>query len=108
MSKVVVAVKLRIKSGQRDAFTEAVKPGLATAQSESGTLTYIFHHDAVDADVVWFYEMYADQDSLNAHMGSDAFKAFSKVQFPHADWWQGSLSLVSRQDHPEPPRSCFA
>ncbi|MEY2885764.1 MAG: hypothetical protein RJB40_619 [Actinomycetota bacterium] len=78
MSKVVVAVKLRIKSGQRDAFTEAVKPGLATAQSESGTLTYIFHHDAVDADVVWFYEMYADQDSLNAHMGSDAFKAFSK------------------------------
>ena len=78
MSKVVVAVKLRIKSGQRDAFTEAVKPGLATAQSESGTLTYIFHHDAVDADVVWFYEMYADQDSLNAHMDSDAFKAFSK------------------------------
>jgi quinol monooxygenase YgiN len=78
MSKVVVAVKLRIKSGQRDAFTEAVKPGLATAQSESGTLNYIFHHDAVDADVVWFYEMYADQDSLNAHMGSDAFKAFSK------------------------------
>jgi quinol monooxygenase YgiN len=78
MSKVVVAVKLRIKSGQRDAFTEAVKPGLATAQSESGTLTYIFHHDAVDADVVWFYEMYADQDSLNVHMGSDAFKAFSK------------------------------
>ncbi len=78
MSKVVVAVKLRIKSGQRDAFTEAVKPGLATAQRESGTLTYIFHHDAVDADVVWFYEMYADQDSLNAHMGSDAFKAFSK------------------------------
>jgi quinol monooxygenase YgiN len=78
MSKVVVAVKLRIKSGQRDAFTEAVKPGLDTAQSESGTLTYIFHHDAVDADVVWFYEMYADQDSLNAHMGSDAFKAFSK------------------------------
>ena len=78
MSKVVVAVKLRIKSGQRDADTDAVKPGLATAQSESGTLTYIFHHDAVDADVVWFYEMYADQDSLNAHMGSDAFKAFSK------------------------------
>jgi len=85
MSKVVVAVKLRIKSGQRDAFTEAVKPGLATAQSESGTLTYIFHHDAVDADVVWFYEMYADQDSLNAHMGSDAFKAFSKSLGDYVD-----------------------
>ncbi|MFM2234374.1 MAG: hypothetical protein RL296_33 [Actinomycetota bacterium] len=78
MSKVAVAVKLRIKAGQRDAFTEAVKPGLATAQSEPGTQTYIFHHDAVDADVVWFYELYANQDAMNAHMGSDAFKAFSE------------------------------
>ncbi|MEI7971157.1 MAG: putative quinol monooxygenase [Actinomycetota bacterium] len=78
MSKVAVAVKLRIKAGQRDAFTEAVKPGLVTAQGESGTQTYIFHHDALDADVVWFYEMYADQDAFQAHMGSDAFKAFSK------------------------------
>ncbi|MEN9747050.1 MAG: Antibiotic biosynthesis monooxygenase, partial [Actinomycetota bacterium] len=64
MSKVAVAVKLRIKAGQRDAFTEAVKPGLATAQSEPGTQTYIFHHDAVDADVVWFYELYANQDAM--------------------------------------------
>ena len=46
MSKVAVAVKLKIKAGQRDAFSEAVKPGLATAQGEAGTLTYIFHHDA--------------------------------------------------------------
>ena len=78
MSKVAVAVKLRIKAGQRDAFTEAVKPGLATAQGEAETQTYIFHHDALDADVVWFYEWYANQDAMNAHMGSDAFKAFSK------------------------------
>jgi quinol monooxygenase YgiN len=28
--------------------------------------------------VVWFYELYANQDAMNAHMGSDAFKAFSK------------------------------
>jgi quinol monooxygenase YgiN len=78
MSKVSVAVKLRIKEGQRDAMTEVVKPGLETAKAEEGTLTYIFHHDALDADVVWFYELYANQDAMNAHMGSDAFKAFSK------------------------------
>lgn len=78
MSKVAVAVKLKIKAGQRDAFSEAVKPGLATAQGESGTLTYIFHHDGVDENVVWFYELYADQAAFQAHMGSDAFKEFSK------------------------------
>jgi len=31
MSKVSLVVKLKIKEGQRDAVTEAVKPGLATA-----------------------------------------------------------------------------
>ncbi|MFM7124690.1 MAG: putative quinol monooxygenase [Actinomycetes bacterium] len=78
MSKVAVVVKLRIKPGQRDAFTEVFQPGLATAQSESETLTYILHHDVVDADVVWIYEVYASQDAMNAHLGSDAFKALSK------------------------------
>ena len=53
MSKVAVAVKLRIKAGQRDAFTEAVKPGLATAQGEAETLTYIFHHDAIRSARAW-------------------------------------------------------
>ena len=82
MSKVAVAVKLRIKAGQRDAFTEAVQPGLATAQSEAETLTYIFHHDASDADVVWFYELYANQDAMNAHMTADWFGPFSQTLAP--------------------------
>jgi len=78
MSKVAVAVKLRIKSGQRDAATEVMKPFLATADGEAGTLTYILHHDALDADVVWLYELYADQAASQLHMSSDAFKAFAK------------------------------
>jgi quinol monooxygenase YgiN len=55
MSKVAVAVKLRIKAGQRDAATEVIKPFLAVSEGEVGTLTYILHHDALDADVVWLY-----------------------------------------------------
>jgi len=85
MSKVSVVVKLKIKDGQRDAMTEAVKPGLETAKTEAGTLTYIFHHDAVDANVVWFFETYTDQDAFNAHMGTDAFKAFSASLAPFVD-----------------------
>jgi quinol monooxygenase YgiN len=85
MSKVSVAVKLRIKEGQRDAMTEAVKPGLETAEAEEGTLTYIFHHDAADANVVWFFETYANQDAFNAHMSTDAFKAFSASLAPFVD-----------------------
>ena len=42
MSKIAVAVKIRVKAGQRDAMTAAVQPGLETAQGEAGTLTYLF------------------------------------------------------------------
>jgi quinol monooxygenase YgiN len=28
--------------------------------------------------VVWLYKLYADQEASQAHMGSDAFKAFAK------------------------------
>ncbi len=85
MGKVAVAVKLKIKEGQRDAMTAAVMPGIATAKAESGTNIYIFHHDAVDPNVVWFYELYADQDATNLHMGSDAFKSWSKTLAPFVD-----------------------
>jgi quinol monooxygenase YgiN len=85
MGKVAVAVKLKIKDGQRDAFSEAVKPGLATFQSEEGTFTYIFHHDAADSNVVWFYELYSNQDAFTAHMNSDAFKSFSKTLAAYLD-----------------------
>ena len=64
MSKVAIAVKIRVKAGQRDAMTAAVQPGLATAQGEAGTLTYLFHHDLVDENVVWFYSFATWSKSL--------------------------------------------
>jgi quinol monooxygenase YgiN len=66
-------------------MTEVVKPGLETAKAEEGTLTYIFHHDAADANVVWFFETYANQDAFNAHMSTDAFKTFSASLAPFVD-----------------------
>lgn len=85
MSKVCVAVKLTLKAGSRDAFDAAVKPGLATADGEPGTLMYAYHHDGANENVVWFYEVYADQASFQAHMSTDAFKAFSASLAPMLD-----------------------
>ncbi len=85
MSRVAVVVKLKIKQGQRDAMSEAVKPGIETAKGEVGTKFYVFHHDAVEPNTVWFYELYADQDAANLHMGSDAFKSWSKTLAPFVD-----------------------
>ncbi len=85
MSQVAVVVKLKIKEGQREAMTEAVMPGIDTAKSEAGTRFYAFHHDAVEPNTVWFYELYADQDAANLHMGSEAFKSWSKTLAPFVD-----------------------
>ena len=85
MSKIAVAVKIRVKAGQRDAMTAAVQPGLATAQGEAGTLTYLFHHDLADENVVWFYELYEDDAALTAHSGTAAFSAWFKTLLPFID-----------------------
>lgn len=85
MTKVAVLVKVKTKEGQRDAMTKAVLPGIETAKGEMGTQFYIFHHDAVDSNTVWFYELYVDQDAANLHMSSDAFKAWSKTLMPFVD-----------------------
>jgi quinol monooxygenase YgiN len=77
MSKVALIVKLPIKAGQRDEFLAAFSTGIATAETEPGTLMYIAHKDAADENVVWIYELYTDNEALGAHGGSDAFKALS-------------------------------
>ncbi len=85
MAKVAVLVKVKTKEGQRDAMTKAVMPGIETAKSEIGTQFYVFHHDAVDLNTVWFYELYVDQEAANLHMSSDAFKAWSRTLMPFVD-----------------------
>ena len=75
MSKVAVIAKIPALPGKRDELIVALQAALDNAEGEADTLKYILHEDAADADVVWFYEMYTDQDALIAHGTSDAFKA---------------------------------
>ena len=80
--KVAVIAKLAAAPGKRDDLAAALQVALDTAGSESGTTYYILHADAKDADALWFYELYTDQSALDAHMGTDAFKALGPVLAP--------------------------
>jgi quinol monooxygenase YgiN len=82
VSKVVVIAKIPAAPGQRAELASAMQAALATAATEPGTRYYILHEDAVDADVLWMYEMYDDQDALAAHSSSDAFKALGPAMKP--------------------------
>ena len=59
-----------------------LQAALDTAQGEAGTEAYILHEDASDANLLWMYEMYTNQDALTVHMGSDAFKALGPAISP--------------------------
>ncbi|MEY3619285.1 MAG: hypothetical protein RL726_1983 [Actinomycetota bacterium] len=82
MSKVAVIAKIAAQEGKRADLARALQAALETAQGEVGTEAYILHEDASDANLLWMYEMYTDQDALTVHMGSEAFKALGPSIMP--------------------------
>ena len=79
MSKVALLAKLTAADGKRDELVEALAGAIAAVQGEEKTEVYALHTDAVDADVVWFYELYTDQDGFTAHSQGEAVKALGGV-----------------------------
>lgn len=82
MSQVTVIAKIPAAPGQRAQLVAAMQSALDTARGEAGTRYYILHEDVVDADVLWMYEMYDDQDALGVHSGSESFKALGPAIKP--------------------------
>jgi quinol monooxygenase YgiN len=82
MAKVAVIAKLMAVEGKRDALVEALRGLVAGTQSEVGTLAYVLNTDTADADTVWFYELYTDQDALTAHSASDTMKSVGRELAP--------------------------
>jgi len=76
MPKVAVLAKMTAKEGQGQALAELMRDRLLPAvQQEGGTEIYSLHQDAANADIVWVFELYRDNDALKVHSGSDAMKA---------------------------------
>jgi len=76
MSKVAVLAKMTAKEGQGPALAQLMQEKLVPAvEKEEGTEIYSMHHDAGNADVIWFFELYRDNDALTAHSGSEAMKS---------------------------------
>lgn len=75
MAKVAVWAKIPAAPGKRDELIAALQTALETANGEPGTIYYMLHTDVTDPDALFMYELYENQDALNAHMGSEAFKA---------------------------------
>ena len=75
MSTIAVIAKITAQPGKRADVVAGMASFLPQVESEPGTLVYTLLEDQADADVIWVYEEYADQASLDAHGSSDAMKA---------------------------------
>lgn len=75
MAKPAVIAKVTAAPGKRPELLDVMGGLFAAAEAEAGTEVYVMHADAGNDDVVWFYELYADQDALGAHSTSDSMKA---------------------------------
>ena len=75
MSKVAAVAKLPAAEGKRDELIKIMEPLVENANNEPGTEVYILCLDNKDENVIWFFELYTDNDALAAHSGSDTMKA---------------------------------
>ena len=82
MSHVGVIAKLTALTGKREELTAALRQAVLNTEDEPGTLQYILLADTKQEDVLWFYELYADQDALQVHMSTDGFKALGAAIGP--------------------------
>jgi quinol monooxygenase YgiN len=73
--KLAVLAKFTALPGKREEIVAVMSEMVKVVQDEPGTLVYAMNTDKTDPDVIWFYEVYADQDALVAHGGSEAMKA---------------------------------
>ena len=70
MSHIAFVVKLTAAEGTRDQALATLGKLVDAAADEPGTLQYLLHTDTTEPNVIWFYELYADQAGFEAHAGS--------------------------------------
>ena len=80
MSKPAIIAKITCQEGKRDdAITVFGQMFDHVHANEPGTEVYALHKDNADDNVLYFYELYTDGDSMKSHGGSDTMKAVGKA-----------------------------
>ena len=75
MARIVVTARLKAKPGQGDQLAEALGKLVDAVADEEGTELFVMHRVSDDPDAVVFYEVYRDQDALDAHRKNPALAA---------------------------------
>ena len=74
-----MVAKLTAVPGGRDELADRIESAFPEFEQESGTLVYVVAEDAADADVLWLFEYYRDEEALDVHLAGDAEIALQAV-----------------------------
>ena len=75
-------VRLTANEGMRPALLDMLNTYADGLAEEPGTELFIVSMDPDDANIVWLYEIFADEDAENAHRGSAGFASLMNAMPP--------------------------
>lgn len=74
--EVVITAILKAHPGKEEALRQALHRVIPRSRAEEGCLTYVLH-ESIDAPGTFvFYEKYADESALDAHVNSSHYQAY--------------------------------
>ena len=93
----VILVELEIKPEHLEAFmVEAARHAADTRENEPGCVQFDISTDKSSANVVYLYEVYADDDALEAHRRSPSLARYRETT---GDWTvRRSVKTALKQD----------
>lgn len=78
-------VRLNANAGMRPALLDLLNTYADGLAEEPGTELFIVSMDPDDANLVWLYEIFADEDAENAHRASSGFGELMNAMPPLLD-----------------------
>lgn len=74
---LIVAGEAVIEAGAFDRVIDATRRMIMETRKEDGCLSYSFAQDLVDPTVIRIFELWRDQEALNAHFRTPHMAAFN-------------------------------
>ena len=84
---LIVAGSIIAEPGEREAFLTAVQPMVTATLAEPGCREYAFSPDPNNDERIMLYELWDDQEALEAHFASAHMAEWQEIR--------GTLKLVS-------------
>jgi len=74
-------VRMKFAEADHDAVSEMLRKLTLASRQEPGCVTYVAHFVAGDPGIVFIYEQYVDEASLEAHQNSAHFREYGAEGF---------------------------